>query len=181
MIFMTTALCSREILDEAPQIGFTGALDEEEEDAGHDRVYDLCLEQATKQFGANLMGRLDRMVIFHRLEAEQLSGILNRRIARLNGWLRRHRYQVELRSGAREFLLERGSRNMKNGSRDLVRACQTFLEFPVADLMVSGRIPAGGHVLVDRMDGEEHLHFAVEGPPSLERLDPAVLRQVPIA
>lgn len=182
MVFMTTALCAREILDEAPQIGFGRVLDEEEqEDTGHDRVYELCVEQATKHFGANLMGRLDRLVIFHRLADEHLTGILDRRIARLNRWLAPRRFRVELEPGAVEFLVERGRRNLKNGSRDLVRACQTFVEFPVADLMVSGRVPSGGNVVVRRTNGEEHLHFAVTEPPTPEGLDPAVLRQIPIA
>lgn len=179
MIFLTTALCAREILDEAPQIGFSKVQDENE-DAGHDRVYEQCLEQATKVFGANLMGRLDRLVIFHRLADEHLAGILDRRVSRLNHWLAARRFQVELQPTATEFLLERGRRNLRCGSRDLVRACQNFLEFPVADLMISGRIPPGGCVLVDRLDGEEHLHFAVAEPPAAERFEPAVLRQVPL-
>jgi ATP-dependent Clp protease ATP-binding subunit ClpB len=181
IVFMTTALCAREILDEAPQIGFSKAPDEEEEeDAGRDRIYELCLEQATKHFGANLMGRLDRLVIFHRLSSEHLSGILERRVVRLNRWLAPRRFQVELEPGATQFLLERGARNLRNGSRDLVRACQTFVEFPVADLMVSGRIPSGGHVIVQRSDGAEHLHFTVSEARTPQALDPALMRQVPV-
>jgi ATP-dependent Clp protease ATP-binding subunit ClpA len=180
IVFLTTALCAREILDQAPQIGFSGALDDDE-DSGHDRVYELCHEQATKTFGANLMGRLDRLVIFHRLTAGNLAGILERRVSRLNAWLTPRGFQVELHPAAFRFLLERGERNLKCGSRDLVRACQNHLEFPVADLMISGRIPRGGHVLVDRTDGAEHLHFTVSEPPPVERFDPAVLREVRVA
>jgi hypothetical protein len=42
-----------------------------------------------------------------------------------------------------------------------VRAHRRFVEFPLADLLVSGRIPSGGFVLLDRREGEEHLHFTV--------------------
>jgi ATP-dependent Clp protease ATP-binding subunit ClpC len=180
MFFLTTGVCAREILDEAQSIGFSGA-PEEQEDAGQDRVYQLCQEQAEKQFGANLMGRLDRLVIFHRLETEHLSKILDRRVARLNEWLAPRRFAVELNPAAREFLLQRGQRNLRTGSRELVRACQNFVEFPVADLLVSGRIPPGGRVVVERRADAEHLHFDVCEPPRPERLEASVLQQVPIA
>lgn len=180
LVFLTTGLCSREILDEAPQIGFSGTV-EEEEDAGHDRAYELCLEQAEKHFGANLMARLDRLVIFHRLEQQHLIAILDRRMARVNRWLARHGLRAELRPAAREFLIERGVRNLRSGSREMVRACQTHLEFPLADLLVSGRIPAGGHVSIDRRGDAEHLHFDVGPARTSSDLAAAVLREVPVA
>lgn len=180
LFFLTTGLCAREILDEAQSIGFSAA-PEEQEDAGQDRVYQLCLEQAEKHFGTNLMGRLDRLVIFHRLGTEHLSRILHRRVARLNEWLAPRKFAVELAPAAREFLLQRGRRNLKTGSRELVRACQNFVEFPVADLLVSGRIPPGGRIMARREADAEHLHFEVCEPPRLERFEASVLQQVPIA
>jgi len=41
------------------------------------------------------------------------------------------------------------------------RVFRRFLEFPLADLMISGRIPPVGLVIVDHIEGEEHLHFTV--------------------
>jgi ATP-dependent Clp protease ATP-binding subunit ClpC len=179
LIFLTTGLCSREILDQAPGIGFSGAQDEQE-DAGHDRVYELCLERAEKHFGANLMGRLDRLVIFHRLDEQHLAAILERRIARLNQWLAPRGPRVEIDDKAREFLLERGQRRLKTGSRDLVRACQNFVEFPLADLLVSDGIPRAAQIVVTRQPDEEHLHFSVSEPPDVEALDSALLTRVPV-
>jgi len=180
LVFLTTGLCSREILDEAPQIGFSGAVDEEE-DAGHDRAYELCHEQAEKRFGSNLMARLDRLVVFHRLEREHLISILDRRMARVNLWLGQRGLRAELGAAGREFLIERGVRNLRSGSREMVRTCQNHLEFPLADLLISRRIPAGGHVRIDRRDDAEHLHFDVEPPPSASDLAAAMLQEVPVA
>ena len=42
-----------------------------------------------------------------------------------------------------------------------MRAHRRFVEFPLADLLVSGRIPIGGLALLDRRQGEDHLHFTV--------------------
>jgi hypothetical protein len=54
------------------------------------------------------------------------------------------------------------------------------VEFPLADLLVSGRIPEGGLVLLDRRDGEEHLHFTVtRGPGTPAPLEIAVAWEDP--
>ena len=177
VIFLTTALCAREILEETPQIGFTGS-QEEAEDAGRNRIYDLCMEQARESFGVNLMARLDRLTIFHRLEPQHLAEILDRRVARLNRWLASRRFQIELMPAARQLILDHGERNLKTGSLELLRSCQTQLEFPVADLMVSGRIPHGGRVVVDREGDAEHLHFSVVEPAAASQPDAA--RLVPV-
>ena len=161
LVFLTSGLCSREILDEAPRIGFTGTLEEDGEASEHDRVFDQCLAQAEENFGSDLVGRLDSLVIFHRLEEHDLAQILDRRIARLNRWLATRGFQCELQPEARAFLQERGRRDLRKGARDLVRAHRRFIEFPLADLLLSGRIPHGGVVVVDRKDGEEHLDFRV--------------------
>ena len=39
-----------------------------------------------------------------------------------------------------------------------------YLEFPVADLMISRRIPDGGLVIIDHVPGEKHLHLTVTSP-----------------
>ena len=179
MVFLTSRLCCREILDEAPQIGFSGALNEDDGDY-EDRLYKLCYEEAVQKFGGDLMGQLDRFVVFHRLQEEHLTAILDRRFARLNQWLGTHRFQCELQPLAREFLLERGLRDLHLGARDLLRAHQQFVEFPVADLLISGRMQAGGSVLIDRRPEEEHLHFTVAEHRAEDLTSSPHVREIPV-
>ena len=179
MIFLTSGLCAREILEEAPRIGFTGP-QENGENGETDKIYTLCQEQTEKAFGSELVGRLDGLVIFHRLQEEHLGEILDGRFARLKRWLAVHGFQSELQPAARAFLLEKGRGNLRFGARDLLRAHQKFVEFPVADLLVSGRIPAGGTVCVDLRDDEKHLHFTMEAHPAGLASQP-FQREIPVA
>jgi len=184
LIFLTTGLCSREILAEPSGIGFTAAAEDGEEDAEDEKLQELCLEQVEKGFGNDLMGRLDSMIIFHKLEPEHLSQILDRRIARLARWLTTRGFRCELGPAAREFLLERGGRDLKRGSRDLVRMHRQYVEFPVADLIISGRVPPGGQVVADRKPGEGHLHFTVTPPETAADLPPCdapAVHEVPVS
>jgi ATP-dependent Clp protease ATP-binding subunit ClpA len=182
LLFLTSDLCAREILDEAPRIGFTGTSDDAAEDAGEDRIYEVCHDQAEEHFGGDLMGRLDGMTVFHPLQEMHLQGILERRFARMNSWLGMRAFRSELLPAAQEFLMERGRRNLRTGARDLVRAHQRFVEFPMADLLLSGRIPQGGLVQVDRQDGRESLQFDVSAQPGapFEPTAGVIHREVPV-
>lgn len=159
LVFMTSGLCSREILDEAPRIGFAGA--QGDDGGAEDRISTLCREQAEARFGGDLMGQLDGFVVFHRLQEEHLPAILDRRLARMDRWLCSRGCRCEVQPTARDFLLANAHSDLRFGARDLLRTHQKLVEFPVADLLVSGRLPPGSLLLVDHRAGEEHLHFTV--------------------
>ena len=162
LIFITTSLCSREILEEGPRIGFAGMAAPDLED---ERVLERCRAQAQEHFGEDLVNRLDGLVVFHRLQDEQLGEIFDRRFERMNRWIESQGFRCELQPAARTYLLERSKGDAKLGARELVRVFRRYLEFPVADLMISRRIPPGALVRIDRVEGEEHLHFTVTPSP----------------
>lgn len=162
LVFLTSSLCTREILDNGPRIGFSGSQGEEAEEYGG--IHKACWAAAQKHYGMDLMERLDSLLIFHGLGEEHLSEILNRIERRVNAFFLAPRgFTCELTPEAKKLLLDKGH-DLRLGARDLVRAFRRFVEFPVADLMISGRIPPGGTILADRRPGEEHLHFTVTAP-----------------
>lgn len=158
LVFITTSLCSREILEESLLIGFHGAT------ADEDRVLKSCRSEAEEQFGEDLVNRLDGLVLFHRLQDTHMGAICDRRFDRMNRWIGEQGFRCEMRPAARSFLLERSTGDARLGARELTRVFRRYLEFPVADLMISRRIPAGGLVVIDHVPAEEHLHFTVAAP-----------------
>jgi len=165
LIFLTTTLCAREILEESPRIGFQ-AIAEAELESERERIYKLCQAQAAEQFGEDLLGRLDSLVVFHRLQEHHLARILERRFDRMSRWLEQRGVRCELSEAARTFLVEKGGADLKFGARDFVRAHRRFVEFPLADLLVSGGLPPGSSVVVDRQAGEDRLHLTVSRRPA---------------
>ena len=160
LIFLTTNVCARELLEEVPRIGFQA---QSVPGAGEEdgRVHRACVALAEERFGEDLVGGLDGFLVFHKLDPSHLAEILDRRFARMNRAMLRRGFRAEMTESARAFLLARGNGGLKTGARELVRAHRRFVEFPLADLLVSGRILPGGLVLLDRHPGEEHLHFTV--------------------
>jgi ATP-dependent Clp protease ATP-binding subunit ClpC len=179
LVFITSALCSREILEEGgSKIGFSGSGEDESE---RTRIFKMCSDAAQHHFGTNLMARLDDLVVFHKLEEDHRSRILDRQTAGLNRWLLSRGFHALVLPEAREFLLERGRRNPSAGARELLRAHRRFVEFPVADLAISGRIPREGIVVVEHRPPEKSLHFTVrEGLPSDAPAEERY-REVPVA
>ncbi|MHC5063954.1 MAG: AAA family ATPase [Planctomycetota bacterium] len=167
LIFLTSGLCSAQILDEEPTIGFSGSA-EENQGRESNELHQQCLRTAQEQFGMDLIARLDDFEIFHRLQPEHLASILDLRAARVGRWLMARGCGIEIKEPARAYLLEMGSRDLSCGAREFLRAHQELVEFPMADLMVSGRVKPGSTLEVDRRGEEDHLHFTVRHPMGVE-------------
>lgn len=181
MVFITTSLCAREILEESPRIGFHGAAGPGTAE-DNDRLSRACRIEAETQFGDDLIGRLDGVVVFHRLHDEHVAAILDRRFDRMSRWIRTQGFDCELMPAARAFLLERGRGDVKLGARELVNAHRRHVEFPLADLLISRRIPVGGRVSIDHLPGSEHLHFTVtRGTRATDAPAGSPAQEVPIA
>jgi ATP-dependent Clp protease ATP-binding subunit ClpC len=170
LVFITSSLCSSQIFDEGTGIGFSGAVDEKDGE-DEEKLFWTCHEEAEKHFGADLMARLDGLLLFHPLQDEHLAEILERKLQNMNQRLATRGFECRLRPAAKEFLVQRGRHNLKFGARNLVRAHRRFVEFPVSDLMISGRIPPGGLVMVDR-GADGNLHFTVQRSGSEHLLSP---------
>jgi ATP-dependent Clp protease ATP-binding subunit ClpA len=179
LIFITTSLCSREILEDSPRIGFQGGAAVGEDD----RIGKTCRAHAEEQFGEDFVNRLDGLVVFQRLQEEHFGEIFDRRFDRMNRWIGERGFACALDPAARAFLLEKSRGEAKLGARELVRVFRRYLEFPVADLMISRRIPAGGLLVIDHVPGEAHLHFTVTTSGSSIAASPAqnVTREVPVS
>ena len=79
----------------------------------------------------------------------------------MNRWTGEQGFRCEVLPAARAFLMGRSGTDTKLGARELVRVFRRYLEFPVADLMISRRIPSGGLLIIDHVPGETSLHFTV--------------------
>ncbi|GEM_PF-1117134 len=173
LVILTSNLCSKEILEAGHRgIGFSHS-HEDEEESENARIFQICHSAAERQWDRDLLGRFDDIVIFHRLSEDHLPLILDRQLAILNRRLAHRGWRCETSEEAREFLLERGGRDLRQGARPLIRAFRRFLEYPVADLAASGRLEYG-EIVHAFGAGPDGLRFAIPesvdlGAPSADR------------
>jgi ATP-dependent Clp protease ATP-binding subunit ClpB len=88
------------------------------------------------------------VIVFHPLEREQLTHIVEIQLQRLQKLLATKRLTLELTTEAKFFLAERGF-DPVFGARPLKRVMQRELQDALANELLGGRIRENDHIVVD--------------------------------
>ena len=121
-----------------------------------DLIERAVLDDVRKTMRPEFINRLDEMVVFHRLEREQMHKIIDIQLVRFAERLAKREIGIELSPAAKDYLAEMGW-DPQYGARPLKRAVQHYLEDPLAKHVIAGDYPPGTHLMVDR--GANELTF----------------------
>jgi ATP-dependent Clp protease ATP-binding subunit ClpB len=121
-----------------------------------DAVRDQVMAEVRAHFRPEFLNRVDEIILFHRLKREHMGRIVDIQIERLQKLLEDRKIAIALDARAREWLAEKGY-DPAYGARPLKRAIQKFVQDPLADLILSGRIKDGEKVKISA--GREGLSF----------------------
>jgi ATP-dependent Clp protease ATP-binding subunit ClpB len=129
-------------------------------------AFDAAREQVTQllrqSFRPEFLNRVDDVVIFRPLGEEQLSHIVDLRLADLRKLLEPRKITLELTEGALHQLLLTGY-DRQYGARPLKRAIQRLIQDPLAIKILDGEVLHGDHIRVDADPLKNRLLFEVEG------------------
>jgi ATP-dependent Clp protease ATP-binding subunit ClpA len=123
------------------------------------RIMDT-LKQA---FRPEFLNRIDEIIVFDRLQREQLRNVVENMLRDLRERLAERRISVELTDAAKDWLLERGYDDTY-GARPLRRLIQREVENALARRSLAKEVNDGDHVSVD-VDGTDdgaHLSIVVD-------------------
>jgi ATP-dependent Clp protease ATP-binding subunit ClpB len=109
-----------------------------------------------KAFKPEFLNRLDNIVMFDPLTAEDLTHIVTINLERLNKRLADRRIHIDVTHAARAWLAEKGF-DPVYGARPLRRLVQTALEDQLAKLVLNGSIGDGSDVTFDVAEDHEGL------------------------
>ena len=121
-----------------------------------DAVRDQVMAEVRAHFRPEFLNRVDEIILFHRLKREHMGRIVDIQIERLQKLLEDRKIAIALDARAREWLAEKGY-DPAYGARPLKRAIQKFVQDPLAELILSGRIKDGEKVKISA--GREGLSF----------------------
>ena len=99
-------------------------------------------------FTPELLNRIDEVIVFNRLEREDLARIAALQVERVAARLQTREITLDVTPAALRFLADRGW-DPAFGARPLKRAVQRHLLDPLAEALIGGRIPDGTRVTVD--------------------------------
>jgi ATP-dependent Clp protease ATP-binding subunit ClpA len=151
VIFMTSNLGGTEITELMD--GGMGFIQPEDKHMTNldEKVERTAVEAARRKFSPEFMNRLDKIVVFHCLNREQLAEVLQIELAQLqqrvletaNGQL-----LFQVTDAGREFILNEGT-DRRYGARHLKRAIERHVVFPLANLLATGQVRAGDLLSID--------------------------------
>jgi ATP-dependent Clp protease ATP-binding subunit ClpB len=110
-------------------------------------VREPVMELVRAHFRPEFLNRIDEIILFHRLKREQMAGIVDIQIARLQKLLDDRKVTLTLDEAAREWLAGKGY-DPAYGARPLKRVIQKSLQDPLAELTLEGAIKDGDAIKV---------------------------------
>jgi ATP-dependent Clp protease ATP-binding subunit ClpA len=124
----------------------------------------VALEEVDNRVGPRLVSRIDEVVVFDRLNQQNIITLLERKLADIERYLGASCIGFIIEQEAKTFLLKEGLDDLNHGARQITRVVRNYLEFPLADLMLSRRLVPGTTVSVSHEQPRSFLNFEIMIP-----------------
>ena len=151
VIFMTSNLGGGEITELMHGgIGFIQPGDKPRTNL-EEKVKRTAVEAARRKFSPEFMNRLDKIVVFHPLNHEHLSEVLQIELRQVQQRVlktQNGRFLFRVTDAGRNFLLYEGT-DQRYGARHLKRAIERHVVFPLANLLATEQVKAGDMLCID--------------------------------
>src|SRR5690348_13707467 len=169
VIFLTSNLGGGEIT-ELMQGGMGFVQPQDTPATGLDeKVERTALGAARRKFSPEFMNRLDKVVVFHPLQREQLEEVLEIELGQVQQRVletAKGQFLFRVTAAGREFLLKEGT-DQRYGARHLKRAIERHVVYPLANLLATEQVHVGDLVCIDWDRVHTELTFAREGEGAL--------------
>lgn len=128
-----------------------------------DSVREQVMSVVKASFRPEFLNRVDEIILFHRLKRNEMGAIVDIQLQRLLKLLADRKIELELDEDAREWLANKGY-DPVYGARPLKRVIQKFVQDPLAEDILGGKVPDGSTVKVT--SGSDRLLFRIKGSMS---------------
>ena len=142
-IILLTSNVGAESAKKSKSIGFNNS----DEDVDYEKMKELIMDEAKKAFRPEFLNRLDDVIVFHALDKQDLMKILDLEIDKVVERLEKKDINLVLDEKARDFLVEKGH-DPEYGARPMRRAVERFMEDPLAEEILRGKLVEGQPIQV---------------------------------
>lgn len=116
-------------------------------------VEEKVMDVVRGHFRPEFINRLDEIILFHRLAMEHMAPIVGIQVRRVQKLLDDRKITLDLTDAALRWLGRVGY-DPVYGARPLKRAVQKYLQDPLAEMLIEGKVSDGATLKVDEGDGE---------------------------
>jgi ATP-dependent Clp protease ATP-binding subunit ClpB len=121
-----------------------------------DQVRDRVMEEVRGHFKPEFLNRIDEIIIFDRLKREDMGRIVDIQLGRLTKLLADRKITLAVDDKAKDWLGQKGY-DPAYGARPLKRAIQKYVQDPLAEMVLAGKIHDGETVKITA--GKDGLMF----------------------
>jgi ATP-dependent Clp protease ATP-binding subunit ClpB len=175
VIFLTSNLGSGEITELMNGgMGFVQPAKDQAAVGLEQKVERTAVEAARRKFSPEFMNRLDKLVVFHPLQREQLEEVLDIELGQVQRRVletAKGQFLFRVTNPGRDFLLQEGT-DQRYGARHLKRAIERHVVYPLANLLATEQLRLGDLVRIDWGGEHKQLTFVREGEGALVQTAP---------
>ena len=158
-IIILTSNVGADVIKRQITVGF-GSMGQGE-DGDYDNMREKILDRAKEAFKPEFLNRLDEKIVFHVLEKDDLTKIVDLEIDTVLKRLAEKDILLKLDKKAKDFLIEEGY-DPNYGARPMRRTVERHIEDPLAEHLLRGDISPGQLVKVSHKKKEKYLSFKAE-------------------
>ncbi len=134
ILIMTSNLGARHLMSRG-KMGFTP-----DGDQTRIQAEEAILGEVKRVFNPEFLNRLDETIIFESLSEEDLREIVDLLLLQGNENLASKRIHIQLTEDAKKWIIDVTCRDRSYGARPLRRAIQKYIEDPVSELIIQGKL-----------------------------------------
>lgn len=154
-VLIMTSNIGADLLRKQGAIGFTS----QESEMNYKSMKDKLMEEVKKAFKPEFLNRVDDAIVFRPLTKDDLYKIIEIEIHEVISRLSDQEVAIELDQKAKDLLITKGF-DQNFGARPLKRTIQRFLENPLAEEILAGRVEKTKPIKISADQKKEELTFS---------------------
>ena len=142
VIIMTSNVGARLITDKKT-LGFTKEYSNSSQNKEESKEYESTkkdvLAELKKQFRPEFLNRIDEIIVFHKLQKDELRKIVDIMLKQVQKRLEAQNLKIEIDDKVKDLVIEKGT-DINYGARPLKRTIQSMVEDKIAETILDGKV-----------------------------------------
>ncbi|QIN78056.1 AAA domain-containing protein [Rubrobacter marinus] len=147
VVLIMTSNVGAQTINKTKSLGFGN----EESGLSYKEMKGRVTSELRKIFRPELLNRIDEIIVFHKLEREDMRHIIEIQIQRLRKQMEERDVAIEFTVEALDKLSDAGY-DPAFGARPLRRVLQRMIEDPMSEMILKGEVPDGSKVIIEPND-----------------------------
>ena len=150
VIIMTSNIGARLITDKK-LLGFSNSVDAQDEQKEYEDTKKEVMAELKKEFRPEFINRIDEIIVFHKLNSEEIDKIIDIMLNEVKTRLKGQKYEIEFTDKVKDLISSKGI-DKAFGARPLRRTIQNLVEDRLAEAILDGKVKKGKLAKIDVED-----------------------------